>query len=81
MTPQINTGNYSRSFITDTPADLDTEEAQYFKQTIVKFPEEGVYIYSFLKGRMIYADGWEEVVGYKDSEMTMLQIVNMTSPD
>ena len=81
MTPQIHAGNYSRSFITDTPADLDTEEALYFKQTIVKFPEEGVYIYSFLKGRMIYADGWEEVVGYKDSDITMLQIVNMTSPD
>ncbi len=81
MTLPLNAGKYSRSFITDLPADLSTPEARYFKQTIVKFPEEGVYIYSFLKGRMIYADGWEEVVGYKDDEISMLQIVNMTCPE
>ena len=74
-------GDYSRSFITDTPADLTTSEAAYFKQTIPKFPEEGVYVYSFKAGRMIYADGWEEVVGYKDDEITMMRIVTMTAPD
>ncbi len=79
--PHSNAGAYARSFITDQPADLSTEEARYFKQTIVKFPEEGVYIYSFLKGRMIYADGWEEIVGYRDDEISMLKIVNMTCPD
>ncbi len=81
MHPDVNAGNYSRSFITDQPADLSSEEALYFKQTIVKFPEEGVYIYSFLKGRMIYADGWEEIVGYRDDEISMLKIVNMTARD
>lgn len=79
--PDSNAGTYSRSFITDQPADLSNDEARYFKQTIVKFPEEGVYIYSFLKGRMIYADGWEEIVGYRDDEISMLKIVNMTAPD
>lgn len=74
-------GNYSKSFITDIPADLTTEEAKHFDETIPKFPEEGVYIYSFVKGRMIYASGWEEVLGYKDDEITMLKIVNMTAPD
>lgn len=80
MDPKLTSGSYSKTFITDIPADLQSEEALYFKQTIPKFPEEGVYIYSFEKGRMIYADGWEEVVGYKDEEITMLRIVNMTAP-
>jgi len=74
-------GSYSRAFITDVPADLTSKRALYFKQTIPKFPEEGIYIYSFKENRMIYADGWEEVVGYKDEEINMLGIVNMTAPD
>ncbi|GAC1438197.1 MAG: hypothetical protein NVSMB63_01430 [Sediminibacterium sp.] len=73
-------GDYSKSFITNIPADLTSKEAIFFKQTIPKFPLEGIYIYSFKEGRMIYADGWEEVVGYKDEEISMLSIVNMTAP-
>lgn len=29
---------------------------------------------------MIYADGWEEILGYPDSEINMLTIVQITSP-
>lgn len=74
-------GNYSKFFITDIPADLTSEQAQYFKLTIPKFPDEAVYIYSFQENRMIYADGWEEVVGYKDNEINMLTIVSITAPE
>jgi DNA-binding CsgD family transcriptional regulator len=81
MAQSENFGEYSRSFITNIPADLTTRDAAYFKQTIPKFPEEGVYVYSFKLGRMVYADGWEEVVGYRDDEINMLAIVNMTAPD
>lgn len=81
MEKSLPVGSYSRSFITDLPADLNSAEAKHFKQTIPKFPEEGVYIYSFKMGRMIYADGWEEVVGYRDEEITMLRIVNLSAPD
>lgn len=81
QTAPTGLGSYSKSFITDIPADLSTEEVKHFNQTIPKFPEEGIYIYSFAKGRMIYASGWEEVLGYKDDEITMLKIVNMTAPD
>jgi len=75
-----NPGAYSKSFITDTPADLQSREAQHFKQTIPKFPEEAIYIYSFVKNRMVYAAGWEEVLGYKDDEINMMTIVNATTP-
>jgi DNA-binding CsgD family transcriptional regulator len=30
---------------------------------------------------MIYADGWEEILGYKDDEITMLTIVSITTPE
>lgn len=81
MTSKKDFGDYSRNFITDIPADLDAEDAKYFKQTIPRFPDEAIYIYSFKQNRMIFASGWEEVVGYKDNEINMLAIVNMSAPE
>ena len=74
-------GEYTKSYITNVPADLKSEEALYFRKTIPRFPEEAVYIYSFKESRMIYADGWEEILGYKDEEITMLTIVSITTPE
>jgi DNA-binding CsgD family transcriptional regulator len=81
MNEHSGTGDYSKSHITAVPADLSGREAQHFKQTIPKFPEEAVYIYSFQQNRMIYADGWEEVLGYRDDEINMFTIVNSTTPE
>jgi len=74
-------GQFSKSFVTDIPADLGSAAARHFRDTIPKFPEEAVYIYSFKEGKMIYAHGWEEILGYKDSEISMLTIVSITSPE
>ena len=74
-------GEYSKQFLTNVPADLTSEEAAYFKKVIPKFPEEGVYIYSFVEGKMIYADGWEEVIGMASNKISMLPVVNMTAPE
>lgn len=76
-----NLGEYSKSFITDIPADLESEESLYYKKTIPRFPEEAVYVYSFKEGKMIYADGWEDILGYKDEEINMLLLVNSTAPE
>ncbi len=76
-----NFGDYSRNFITAVPADPSSEQAIFFKQTIPKFPEEAIYVYSFKENRMIFASGWEEVVGYQDDEINMLAIVNMSAPE
>jgi DNA-binding CsgD family transcriptional regulator len=80
MEPAPEFGKYSKSLISEIPADLNSPEAKHFKQTIPRFPEEAVYIYSFKENRMIYADGWEDVLGYKDEEINMLGIVNMSAP-
>jgi DNA-binding CsgD family transcriptional regulator len=73
-------GQFSKSLISDIPADLSSAAALHFKQTIPRFPDEAVYIYSFKENRMIYADGWEDVLGYKDEEISMLTIVSASVP-
>ena len=69
-----------KSMISDIPADLATAEALHYKKNILRFPEEAVFIYSLKEERMIYADGWE-MLGYKDSEIGMLTIVSITTPE
>jgi DNA-binding CsgD family transcriptional regulator len=64
-------GAFLRSYITPTPADLQSSEAQELHKLIQRFPEEAVYIYSFVSKRMIYASGWEDVLGYKDDEINL----------
>lgn len=71
-------GNYSKKFITEIPADLNTDEAKKYGQSLRRYPMEGVYVYSFVKNRMMYASGWEEIVGIPDNEINMLAIVNLT---
>jgi DNA-binding CsgD family transcriptional regulator len=74
-------GEFSKSMITNTPAELNSLEAEIFKKTIQRFPEEAIYIYSFKQNKMIYADGWEEVLGYKDDEINLHEIINITTPE
>ena len=80
MISKATYGNYSKSHITGIPADLNSEEALHYKNTIPLFPEEAVYIYSFKLGKMIYASNWEELLGYRDDEINMLTITNITTP-
>lgn len=81
MEKKSTPGEYSKSFITAINADLTSQEALDFYKTIPRFPEEAIYIYSFKQNRMLYAHGWEEVLGYKDDEITMMTIVSITSPE
>lgn len=77
----MKSGNFSQSMVSAIPADLASEEAQFYRQTLQRFPEEAVYIYSFVRNRMVYADGWEEVLGYKDDEINLLELVSITCAD
>lgn len=73
-------GDYSKSMITNTSADLQSAEAIQYRAQIQRFPDEAIYVYSFEQNRMLYAEGWETVLGYRDDEISMLDIVNSTSP-
>jgi DNA-binding CsgD family transcriptional regulator len=72
--------DYTKQQLTKTPVDLSSEQYQEFKRVIKRFPEEAVYIYSFKENRLIYADGWEETLGYKDTEIDLLTIMSKTDP-
>lgn len=76
-----NLGEYTKSLITDIPAAIDIDLVRDFDKLIQRFPDEAVYIYSFKENRMIYADGWEKVLGYRDDEINMLMLVSITSPE
>jgi DNA-binding CsgD family transcriptional regulator len=73
-------GALSKSLITNVPANLNSPEAHTLRKSLVHFPDEAIYIYSFKENRMIYADGWESVLGYRDDEINMLAIVNASVP-
>jgi DNA-binding CsgD family transcriptional regulator len=81
MSLNTSFGEYSKSLITNIPADLSSLEARRFKKAIPTFPDEAVYIYSFKENRMIFAHGWESLLGYKDEEISMLTIVISTTPE
>jgi DNA-binding CsgD family transcriptional regulator len=81
MISKMTYGEYAKSHITDIPADLNSEEALNYQRSIPLFPEEAVYIYSFKMNKMIYASGWEDLLGYRDDEINMLTITSITAPD
>ncbi len=81
MEVNLNPGDYSKSQISDVPADLNSPIAKLYSETLTKFPDEAIYVYSFKENRMLYANGWEQILGYKDAEITMMKIVTITTPD
>ncbi|WP_418645979.1 helix-turn-helix transcriptional regulator [Tenacibaculum insulae] len=73
-------GKYTKERVSDTPINKETASYIFYKKTIPKFVGEALYIYSFKENKMLYAHGWQELLGYKDDEITMLKIVSCTSP-
>lgn len=70
-----------KQFFSDTPADLNTPEAEYFRKRIIRFPDEAVYIYSFKENKLLYVDGFYEMLGYKDDEISFIDIVSTTTKE
>lgn len=79
--PKNKFGEITRSIISDLPADFESPAYFHYKKTIPIFPEEAVYIYSFVERKMIFASGWEEILGYRDDEISLLKITSITSPE
>lgn len=81
MEIKLQPGDYSKSQISDVPANKDAPIAKQYAKTLTKFPDEAIYVYSFKENRMLYAEGWEPILGYSDEEITMLKIVSITVPE
>jgi hypothetical protein len=52
-TPEIDP-----SVVTDLPADTSSNLFKQYKRSLIRFPDEALYIYSFKDMKLIYADGW-----------------------
>lgn len=74
-----NFGKYTRERVSDTPLDFTDPAYVEYKKTVPQFIGQAVYIYSFEKERIVFANGWEELLGYKNEEITLLKIVSITS--
>lgn len=74
-----NFGKYTRDRVSDTPFDINDPIYKEYKEKVPQFIGQAVYVYSFEKKRMLFAFGWEELLGYRDEEITLLKIVSSTS--
>ncbi|SDR67314.1 regulatory protein, luxR family [Polaribacter sp. KT25b] len=72
-------GEYTRERVSNIPFDANDPVYKEYKTRVPHFIGQAIYIYSFEKNRMLYAYGWEEMLGYKDEEITLLTIVSSTS--
>ncbi|TXD54160.1 MULTISPECIES: response regulator transcription factor [unclassified Polaribacter] len=72
-------GEYTRKRVSDVPIDLKDPSYKEYAKKVPQFIGQAVYIYSFEKNRMLYAFGWEDLLGYKNEEITLLKIVGNTS--
>lgn len=76
----MNRGEFSKSRITDAPIDKGSKKYKQYHESIPSFIDQATYIYSFTEGRMLYAEGWFDLLGYEDSEINMLTLVSITTP-
>lgn len=74
-----NFGKYTRERVSDISFDINDPTYKEYKEKVPQFIGQAVYIYSFEKNRMVFASGWENLLGYKDEEITLLKIVSNTS--
>jgi DNA-binding CsgD family transcriptional regulator len=72
-------GEYTRKRVSDVPVDIKDRIYDEYTKKVPQFIGQAVYIYSFEKHRMLYAWGWEDLLGYKNEEITLLKIVSNTS--
>jgi len=74
-----NKETYTSKRVSDIPSDINSEVYKHYDTIIPNFMGEAVYIYSFKENKMLYTKGWEELLGYKDDEISMLKIISSTT--
>ena len=72
--------HFYKTIITDVPMSGDRDQRAFFEKTVTLFPYEALYIYSLVAKRMIYVKGWEELLGYKDEDISLLKLTELTVP-
>lgn len=70
-------GDYYKAHVTSNPADLNSKEAMDIKKQIAYGEDEAVYIYSFKKNKILFAAGFQDLIGYPDNEVNVMNIYNI----
>ncbi|MEN8927505.1 MAG: hypothetical protein ABF240_01425, partial [Flavobacteriales bacterium] len=68
------TGKYTKAFLSDKKAKSQSIEYEYFNRTIEVKENEMVYIFSFNGNKLLFAKGYENILGISDSELDILQL-------
>lgn len=79
-TQPIDDSRYITAFVTDLKPELSSEEAALLKTQIVVPPDEAAFVYCFERRKIIFATGFEALLGYPDEEMTLLHYMALTTP-
>lgn len=74
-------GKLLSQIISSQPADSNSEQALIYDRNFPIFPNEALYIYSFLENKLIFAKGFESILGIADHEVSLLDIISSTSPE
>jgi DNA-binding CsgD family transcriptional regulator len=76
---KVDFGKYTRDRISDIPFDCSDQVYKEYQEKVPQFTGQAVYIYSFEKNKMLFANGWESLLGFKDNEISLLKIISCTS--
>ncbi|MEN8957295.1 MAG: hypothetical protein ABF242_00940 [Flavobacteriales bacterium] len=68
------TGKYTKAFLSDKKAKSQSIEYEYFNRTIDVKENEMVYIFSFNGNKLLFAKGYENILGISDSELDILHL-------
>jgi|GEM_PF-857970 len=72
-------GPCTTTYLTASTPDLASAEAQTLRQNIPHFSDEAVYVYCMRRRKLIYADGFKNILGFEDAEMSLLRIMALTT--
>ena len=70
-------GDYYKAHVSSNPADLNSKEATDIKKKISYDKDEAVYIYSFKKNQILFAAGFQDLIGYPDNEVNVMNIYDI----
>lgn len=64
----------------DPMVDPHSEETIRLGQTIRQFPDEAIYVFCLERRQLLYASGFQNVLGFADNEVNMRLILSLTAP-
>lgn len=72
--------NFIEKYISNIPCDMSSDTYKKYKKNIYHFQNQAIYVYSFKEKRMLFTIGWENLLGYKDEEMNLYDLIALTTP-